>query len=1163
MRWLLLIVFFIITIIFFIKAPSIITKYISAKELSLSDTLIIGSFLIGLINLLSNASQIGSFYLQWKEQREKKIENQSSAIGLPIKQNQSETTVTNQEDIKQSHPDKDILSPIYFLPDNLPSDYVDRPEIINKIRIALLIEKDSTGTTFSTALHGQGGLGKTIIARAICDDPEIRKKFPDGILWASLGENADIAQQQRNWIIALNGDASLASTIESGKVELRRLLRNKVMLLVLDDVWKLKESRALLVGGGFCQTLLTTRFADQVEDSEIIELDLMQLHESGELLKRTSKTELNENQIYEISARVGYLPLALKIVGAMLARGIPWEDIREALIGSDIKYLSYGTNSVMSTIGASINYLSDEERIRYFELVIFPKGYPICVDAVIRLWQVIAEYQPRFSRKLLANFRDFGLLQNDNRLHDLQYDFLKNVVSVEDSKKWNEILANCYIDEEFWGEPDPSEEKEYVLNRLPYHINSAGQFENLHTLLTNFAFLKTKIEHLGTASVLSDFEFMRTDDLLVNLGKAIQLGAHILNRYPDQLFNQIYGRLGHISELHHIEDQQGASFKLLSHSLTPPFSTKLSNKKGHIGAITCCSFSPDGKLIISSSIDGSIRLWNPVLGESVSLFEGHNSKVNCCTFNNQGDEFLSGSDDCTLRIWDLESKTTIKILEGHLDVIRCCAYSPDGKYIISGSDDRTIRVWDAASGKTIRILKGHKGNIRACGFSPNGQIVLSGSDDSTLCTWDINSGNVINVFTGHNDAIRCCVFNPDGKRILSGSNDRTLRLWDATTGDLIQIIQGHKGTISSCAYNSNGSLILSASWERVMYVWDSSNYQQLMALSGHKGSLNSCAFNPDGNLAISGAWDCTIKMWDLLTGENIKTFAGQTNYVRGCAFSPNGKLAISASTDHLIRLWDVLEKQMIRVFRGHNDYVRSCVFSNDGTKILSSSDDETLKLWDIESGQVIMTMEGHFDAVRACAYHPSKNLALSASWDGTLRLWDLDVGKTVKIFTGHDGRINSCGFNRDGTFCVSASDDRTLRIWNVSTGKTIKILEGHTDYVRSCAFSSNDRYILSASVDGTLKLWDLKTGTNYNLVGHTEYIRSCVFSRNGKYILSASDDCSMRIWDVVSRDEIGHWFADGSIMCCAISNDNLDVIAGDSLNNLHFLSLCLPDKGDL
>ncbi len=70
-RWLLFIAFIIIAIIFFIKAPSIITKYLSDKELSLSDLLIIGSFLIGLINLLSNASQIGSFYLQWKERREK------------------------------------------------------------------------------------------------------------------------------------------------------------------------------------------------------------------------------------------------------------------------------------------------------------------------------------------------------------------------------------------------------------------------------------------------------------------------------------------------------------------------------------------------------------------------------------------------------------------------------------------------------------------------------------------------------------------------------------------------------------------------------------------------------------------------------------------------------------------------------------------------------------------------------------------------------------------------------------------------------------------------------------------------------------------------------------------------------------------------------------
>ena len=41
--------------------------------------------------------------------------------------------------------------------------------------------------TKADALHGMGGIGKSVVARALCDDPAVQAAFPDGILWATLG----------------------------------------------------------------------------------------------------------------------------------------------------------------------------------------------------------------------------------------------------------------------------------------------------------------------------------------------------------------------------------------------------------------------------------------------------------------------------------------------------------------------------------------------------------------------------------------------------------------------------------------------------------------------------------------------------------------------------------------------------------------------------------------------------------------------------------------------------------------------------------------------------------------------------------------------------------------------------------------------------------------
>jgi hypothetical protein len=125
--------------------------------------------------------------------------------------------------------------PIFFIPNNLPASYVERADTLAVLRTALLSSRTFGSRVAVTALHGLGGLGKTVLARAICDDAAVRAAFPDGILWPTLGQRAEPARQQRDWISALGGDLAAASSLERGVVELRRLLERRAMLM--RSVW--------------------------------------------------------------------------------------------------------------------------------------------------------------------------------------------------------------------------------------------------------------------------------------------------------------------------------------------------------------------------------------------------------------------------------------------------------------------------------------------------------------------------------------------------------------------------------------------------------------------------------------------------------------------------------------------------------------------------------------------------------------------------------------------------------------------------------------------------------------------------------------------------------------------------------------------------------------
>src|SRR6266849_10341088 len=99
-----------------------------------------------------------------------------------------------------------------YAQEQLPDNYIERPEILAAVREWLLNiapTRAKTSTAKQTiALHGMGGIGKSVIARALCDDPLLQAAFPDGILFAKLGKTPNTRSKLRTWIDTLGGTIS-------------------------------------------------------------------------------------------------------------------------------------------------------------------------------------------------------------------------------------------------------------------------------------------------------------------------------------------------------------------------------------------------------------------------------------------------------------------------------------------------------------------------------------------------------------------------------------------------------------------------------------------------------------------------------------------------------------------------------------------------------------------------------------------------------------------------------------------------------------------------------------------------------------------------------------------------------------------------------------------
>lgn len=100
--------------------------------------------------------------------------------------------------------------------------------------------------------------------------------------------------------------------------------------------------------------------------------------------------------------------------------------------------------------------------------------------------------------------------------------------------------------------------------------------------------------------------------------------------------------------------------------------------------------------------DAKIRVWQipqgglkETLTEPELILQGHTEKIYSIRFHPLASGLLvSSSYDLTVRLWNLESREQVKLLTGHQDQVFGMAWSPDGKLLATVCKDGKVRIYD-------------------------------------------------------------------------------------------------------------------------------------------------------------------------------------------------------------------------------------------------------------------------------------------------------------------------------------------------------------------------------------------------------------------------------------------------------------------------------------
>jgi hypothetical protein len=132
------------------------------------------------------------------------------------------------------------LARLHGVPE-LPPHYLPRGKDLSGLKQKLLAGDGNvgiTGTSSAVGVQGMGGIGKTVLAAALAHDPEVRKAFPEGIFWLTVGQKPNLLLLQSQLLRQLTGAQAVFATTQEGKDALREAVEGRRISVPKSIAWR-------------------------------------------------------------------------------------------------------------------------------------------------------------------------------------------------------------------------------------------------------------------------------------------------------------------------------------------------------------------------------------------------------------------------------------------------------------------------------------------------------------------------------------------------------------------------------------------------------------------------------------------------------------------------------------------------------------------------------------------------------------------------------------------------------------------------------------------------------------------------------------------------------------------------------------------------------------
>lgn len=183
---------------------------------------------------------------------------------------------------------------------------------------------------------------------------------------------------------------------------------------------------------------------------------------------------------------------------------------------------------------------------------------------------------------------------------------------------------------------------------------------------------------------------------------------------------------------------------------------------------TCIQFANDDKAKLAfASTDGLLRICELMPDAKVTvILKGHSAEITDFAWSISNDLIVTSSKDTTLRLWETTTGQCIRVLaEVRIAPIYCCAFHPlNNNFVVAGAGNGWVNVYNISTGKAT---KGGSGKISSTAvsltFNSSGSLLWVGGGNGVLHSFiydlasnKLRKGHQVTLSAGH--PITCIQF---------------------------------------------------------------------------------------------------------------------------------------------------------------------------------------------------------------------------------------------------------------------------------------------------------------------------------------------------------------------------------------------------------------------